>query len=124
MRFGCVVPFGTTHFLFYGGSNMSIHDELYNKFLHYSDEQLESVLYGKSYTKDAKETAKEILEKRKDGTLEKPNKEELAERKVDSQANYIQKIANDVSTIKIIMLIFAIISGISALITFFSFSRF
>lgn len=103
---------------------MIINDGLYNKFLHYSDEQLESVLYGKSYTKDAKETAKEILEKRKDGTLEKPNKEELAERRVDSQANYIQIIANDVRTIKIIMLIFAIISGISALITFFSLSRF
>ncbi len=84
---------------------------LYNNFSKLSDEQLENVINGNKHTDEAKEIAKEILSKRKNGDSDSST---IHQDFVDLS---LKNIAEDVRTIKSIMIIFAIITAVSALVT-------
>lgn len=96
-------------------------DKLFQQFSRYSNEQLELVINSDKYTELAKNTAKYVIEKRKEEGVYESFDDNAStdyssyQKKVDNYC--LQQIANDVRTIKTIMLIFAIISAVGVVAT-------
>ena len=102
-------------------------DKLFLLYSRYSNEQLEVIKNNPSYTDEARNTANYVIERRKEeGTYDSfsDNSSSSFASSQQQTGNYcIQQIAKDVKVIKTILLIFAIISAASALITVFSIIR-